>query len=101
MKSASKIIRRNKIRSNPIGASFSSFNKEEIVSSPYSFTDIKKAAGFGKKSKPAVFVKDLLGDEFTTIPGNSKDRPRYIYSGKIKSEQTKPTKVNPMNSQQR
>ena len=46
--SARKVLRelfkrRNKIRSNPMGASFFQVSiREEIVSSPYSFTDIKK-----------------------------------------------------------
>ena len=57
---------------------------EEITSSPRKFSEIKKAAGFGKKTKPAVFVKELLGDDFTAIAGIVNDRPRYTYSGDVK-----------------
>ena len=33
---------------------------EEITSSPFSFIEVKKAAGFGKSVKAAIFVKKLL-----------------------------------------
>ena len=52
---------------------------EEITSSPFSFIEVKKAAGFGKSVKAAIFVKKLLGDQFTVLAGNDKARQRYAW----------------------
>lgn len=53
---------------------------QEITNSEYSFKDIKKAAGFGKKVAADIYVKELLGDKFMVVAAK---KPRYLYFGEI------------------
>ena len=62
---------------------------QEITSSEYSFKEIKKAAGFGRKLAADIYVKELLGDQFIVVAAN---KPRYLYYGEIKRNNISPTK---------
>ena len=66
---------------------------QEITSSEYSFKEIKKAAGFGKKLAADIYVKELLGDRFIVVATN---KPRYLYYEGIKRNNISPTKKVPL-----